>query len=259
MCGLRTSQGPSAALPACAKSFSFARGFHVRALDRTSYLLYLACPKPARHKQKKRQYKPGRSKKKTFFQRKTDEVAARLPRRFSKNHELSLRGKKLANFQSLSDSSQRLPFKNNPKEKNENEERFRFSSAPGRPNAPTSWLQKKQPQKRETKRRKISYSASAWPAKRPDFLALAWDRQRKNIQEKKMSPNHTWAKRCKVDEQARKVVLYWAQRPAGQTSRLCCWSRGRGEGQEIKKTLISKRDVREFVLFNFCISDTPAA
>jgi hypothetical protein len=50
-----------------------------------------------------------------------------------------------------------------------------------------------------------------------------------------------------TSDQARKVILQWAQSRSDQTFRLFRWSWGRGEGQEIKEKRICKRHMREFI------------
>ncbi len=51
-----------------------------------------------------------------------------------------------------------------------------------------------------------------------------------------------------MNNEARKVMSYWAQRPAGQTRRLCRWSLDRGEGQKIKKPF-SQHEMCDFAFF----------
>jgi hypothetical protein len=99
--------------------------------------------------------------------------------------------------------------KNDPKTTNEDESCIRIRPAPCWPN-PRNFLLKPGPGKRQKKKKLIKYK-------------------------KTLSPNDICGKRCKVSDQARKVISYWAQRPAGQTSRLSRWSWGRGEGQASKK------------------------
>ncbi len=74
--------------------------------------------------------------------------------------------------------------------------------------------------------------AGAWPEKRPNFFSEGWAEVRDAKSRKKTSSrNDTCGKRCKVNDQKQKVISYWGQGPAGQTSGLCCQSLGRGEGQ----------------------------
>jgi hypothetical protein len=72
---------------------------------------------------------------------------------------------------------------------------------------------------------------SACPAKRQDFAPEA-----QTTTKKPSFANDNRDKGCKVRGKRRKVISYWAQRPAVQTSKLCRKTVGRGEEKEMNLT-----------------------